>query len=296
MNYNGNIYRPPIEAHTMLIPVTEGCTHNKCTFCNMYQNVPFRMWTLDEVENYVAEVKSRYGRLADSIDRVYLVGADPFALSAEKLLTRISLIKKYLPNVAVITMYARTDNIAHKSDGDLKRLKEAGVNDLYIGVECGLNDVLADLNKGYSADETKEQCLRLNAVGISHCDLLMLGTAGKGRGLENAEATAALENEIKPTKILLNTMSAFEGTVLDKDIRDGRFVPATEKEILQEEYALLQALELPDTYFWAIHPLDSVGVEGVLKTDKEIMLEKLGRAIETVDNSAYNRVSRRGTL
>ena len=53
MNYNGNIYRPPIEAHTMLIPITEGCTHNRCTFCNMYQNVPFRMWSLDEVENYV---------------------------------------------------------------------------------------------------------------------------------------------------------------------------------------------------------------------------------------------------
>ena len=104
MNYNGNIYRPPIEAHTMLIPVTEGCTHNKCTFCNMYRNVPFRMLSLDEVENYVAEVKARYGRLADSIDRFYLVGADPFALSAEKLLTRISLIKKYLPNEAVITM------------------------------------------------------------------------------------------------------------------------------------------------------------------------------------------------
>ena len=93
MNYKGTIYRPPIEANTLLIPVTEGCTHNRCTFCNMYRNVPFRMWTLDEVENYVAEVKSRYGRLADKIERVYLVGADPFALSAERLLERISLIK-----------------------------------------------------------------------------------------------------------------------------------------------------------------------------------------------------------
>ena len=160
------------------------------------------MWPLDEFGNYVAEVRARYGRLADKIDRVYLVGADPFALSAEKLLERISLIKKYLPNVAVITMYARTDNIAHKSDEDLKRLKDAGVNDLYIGVECGLNDVLADLNKGYSADETRAQCLRLNAVGISHCDMLMPGTAGKGRGLETAKATAALENEIKPRDLL----------------------------------------------------------------------------------------------
>ena len=99
-------------------------------------------------------------------------------------------------------MYARTDNIAHKSDEDLKRLQDAGVNELYIDVEYGLNDVMADLNKGYSADETREQCLRLNAVGISHCDLLMLGTAGKGRGLETAKATAALENEIKPRDLL----------------------------------------------------------------------------------------------
>lgn len=149
----------------MLIPVTKGCTHNKCTFCNMYQNVTFHMWSLAEVENYVAEVRDRYGRLAESIDRVYLVGADPFALSAEKLLERISLIKKYLPNVAVITMYARTDNIAHKTDEDLKRLKEAGVNDLYIGVECGLNDVLADLNKGYSADEDRRVAAQVRSLG-----------------------------------------------------------------------------------------------------------------------------------
>ena len=69
MNYNGNIYRPPIEAHTMLIPVTEGCTLNRCTFCNMYQNVPFRMWSLDEVENYVAEVKACYiGKFIEESD------------------------------------------------------------------------------------------------------------------------------------------------------------------------------------------------------------------------------------
>lgn len=296
MNYNGTIYRPPVEAGTLLIPVTEGCTHNSCSFCNMYQDVPFRIWQLDEIEKYMKDIMIRYNRLVDRIERVYFVGADPFALSMEKLLERIDLIKRYLPKVSVVTMYARTDNIAHKSDEDLRVLKDAGVNDLYIGVECGLNDVLDDLNKGYSADETREQCLRLNAVGIRHCDLLMLGTAGKGRGLQAAKATAELENEIRPTKILINTMSAFEGTALDADIRDGRFTPATEKEILQEEYAFLNALELPDTYFWAIHPLDSVGIEGVLRTDKNRMLQKLGRAIETVDNSAYNRVSRRGTL
>ena len=296
MKYNGIIYRPPVEANTILIPITEGCSHNSCTFCNMYRGISFRAWSLNEIEEYLSDLIGVYGNYADKIKRVYLVGADPFVISAKSLLKRVELIKKYLPNVGVISMYARTDNIARKRDEELRGLKEAGINDLYIGVECGSSEVLEKLNKGYSADETREQCLRLNEVGIRHCDLLMLGTGGKGRGLEVAEVTAALENELKPAKILVNTMSAFVGTELDDEIKTGEFVPAGEKEILQEEYVFLKGLELPNTYFWAIHPLDSVGVEGNLKTDKTRMLITLERAIETVDETLYKRVSKVGTL
>lgn len=296
MPYNGTIYRPPIEANTFLLPITEGCTHNSCTFCNMYQYIPFRVLPLSEVEEYLLEVKQNFGRYCDRIQRIYMVGADPFALSAKMLLERIDLIKKYLPNVNVITMYARTDNIAHKSDENLQALREAGVNDLYIGVECGLNDVLASLNKGYSADETKQQCLRLNAAGIQHCDLLMLGTAGKSRGLECAKASAALENEIKPHKILINTMSAFVGTKLDDDIKTGAFIPATEKENLKEERELLCGLELPDCFFWAAHPLDSIKIEGVLWEHKQQMLDILAWSIGHVNENAITRTSRVGTL
>ncbi len=296
MDYNGTIYRPPVEANTFLLPITEGCTHNSCSFCNMYQDIPFRMLPLSEVEEYLQEVKNSYGRYCERIQRVYLVGADPFALSAKNLLERITLIKKYLPNVKTITMYARTDNIASKSDEDLKALKEAGVDDLYIGVECGLNDVLENLNKGYSAEETKEQCLRLNVAHIRHCDLLMLGTAGKGRGLECARASATLENEIKPHKILINTMSAFVGTKLDEDIKTGAFIPSSEKENLEEEREFLAGLELPDCYFWALHPLDSVRIDGILREDKQRMLDILTKSICHVDENAINRTSRVGTL
>lgn len=296
MEYRGNIYRPPVEANTFLLPITEGCTHNSCSFCNMYQDIPFRMWTLAEVEQYLQEVVRLYGRSCERIERVYLVGADPFALSANNLLGRISLIRKYLPNAVNITMYARTDNIGSKSDDDLAVLKEAGVNDLYIGVECGLNDVLEQHNKGYSADDTREQCMRLNAAGIRHCDLLMLGMAGKGRGLECARTTAALENEIKPDKILINTMSAFVGTQLDEDIRTGAFIPAAEKENLEEERELLAGLELPDCYFWAVHPLDSVKIEGILGDKKQQMLETLSWSIEHVKEDAISRTARVGTL
>ena len=172
----------------------------------MYRGISFRAWSLGEIEEYLSELIGVYGSYAEKIKRVYLVGADPFVISAKSLLERVELIKKYLPNVDVVSMYARTDNIAR--------------------------------NRG-----------------------------GKDRGLEVAEVTAALENEIKPAKILVNTMSAFVGTELDDEIKTGEFVPAGEKEILQEEHFFLKGLELPNTYFWAIHPLDSVGVEGILKTE-----------------------------
>ena len=292
MNYNGTIYRPPVEANTFLIPITEGCSHNSCTFCNMYQNIPFRMLSLEEIEEYLSELKQLYGGYIEKLRRVYLVGADPFALSTKNLLKRVELIKTYLPNIEVVSMYARTDNIKRKTDEELFSLKAAGINDLYIGIECGSDEVLAKLNKGYSAAETKKQCLRLNAVGIRHCDLLMLGTGGKGNGAEVAKLTAELENEIKPAKILLNTMSAFVGTKLDDEIKTGKFILAGEKEI----YSFLKNLELPNTYFWAIHPFDSVRIEGTLNTDKEQMLNILERAIETVDETLYKRSSRTGTL
>ncbi len=296
MKYNGTIYRPPVEYNTFLLPITEGCTHNSCSFCNMYQDIPFRMLALNEVEEYLQEVRQSYGRVCERIRRVYLVGADPFALSASRLLERIDLIRKHLPNVQVVTMYARTDNITSKSDEELKMLKESGVDDLYIGVECGLNDVLEKLNKGYSADEIRNQCLRLNAVGIRHCDLLMLGTAGNGRGLECAKATAALENEIKPCKILINTMSSFVGTKLDEEIRTGAFLLASEKENLEEEREFLAGLELPDCYFWALHPLDSVKLDGVLGEKKQQMLDALTRSLAHVDEGQISRTSRVGTL
>ncbi|MBP3231153.1 MAG: radical SAM protein [Anaerovibrio sp.] len=296
MKYNGTVYRPPIEANTLLLPVTEGCSHNSCTFCNMYQGIPFRMLSLEEVEEYLGAIREEYDSFVGRVQRIYLVGADPFALSASRLLERISLIRKYLPNIKVITMYARVDNIAHKSDADLVALKEAGVNDLYIGVECGLDDVLESLNKGYGTEDIRREVARLNAIGIRHSDLLMLGTAGKGRGAESAKAMADLENELRPDKILINTMSAFVGTPLDHDIREGKFTPATEREHLEEERDFLAALNLPDTYFWSLHPLDSVRIDGILREEKEDMLKTLAYAIDHADNFNIKRISRTGNL
>ena len=88
MNYNGVIYRPPVEANTILIPITEGCSHNRCTFCNMYRGISFRAWSLSEIEKYLSDLVSVYGSYAEKMKRVYLVGVDPFVISAQNLLKR----------------------------------------------------------------------------------------------------------------------------------------------------------------------------------------------------------------
>ncbi|MCR4666936.1 MAG: radical SAM protein [Desulfovibrio sp.] len=296
MEYNGTVYRPPLEAWTYLLPVTEGCTHNSCAFCNMFRDIPFRMLPLEALEAHLEETEQSMGGACGRIDRVYFVGGDPFALSAGHLLKRVELVRRHLPNAVTFTMYARTNNVASKNEADLKALAEAGVNDLYLGVESGLDDVLLRLDKGYTTEETKVQCLRLADAGIRHCDLIMFGTAGKGRGGECAEATAMLENETKPSRILATTMTAFVGTKLDRDIISGAFHPASERENLEEEKTLVERLDLPECWFWAAHPLDSVSLSGRLGTDKVKMLDQLERGLAHVDEWGIDRTSRSGTL
>lgn len=293
LNYNGTIYRPPIEAYTLLLPVTEGCSHNRCRFCNMYHGVKFRMLSTAEIEAWLKEIRRVNGVACEEVERIYLVGADPFALSASNLERVITLIKKYLPNVKVVSMYAAIRNIMSKTDAQLVRLKDLGVNDLYVGVESGLEDVLEKLNKGNTVEDVRRQCDRLNQIGIRHMALLMLGAAGKGRGIENALASATLLNDIKPTSILINTMTAFEGTALAEDIQRGKFTPAGETEILTEEKILIENLDLPDTYFWAAHSLDSVRIAGNLKSRRQEMIEILDEAIENMDEELFNKTFKR---
>ena len=296
LNYNGTIYRPPLEAYTLLLPVTEGCSHNRCKFCNMYRDVKFRMLSVAEIESWLAEVYRVNGEYCAQVDRVYLVGADPFAISASNLERVINLIRKYLPNVKVISMYAAIRNIMSKTDAQLERLKTLGVNDLYVGVESGLDDVLSYLNKGNTVADVRRQCQRLNAVGIRHMSLLMLGVAGKGRGAENAVATAELLNDIKPDKILINTMTAFPDTELAAEVQLGNFTAAGETENLTEEKILVENLDLPDTYFWAAHSMDSVPIAGYLRDGRQQMISTLNHAIANMDDELFSKTFRRTRL
>lgn len=296
MEYNGPVYRPPMEAETFLIPVTEGCTHNSCRFCNMYKDVDFRMLPLTSIEEFLSETKKQNGLFMDQLKRVYLLGADPFVLSAAKLEDIINLIRKYCPQVQIITMYAAVRNVTIKTDEELKRLADLGVNDLYVGIETGSTASLTYLNKCNTAKEAKEQCLRLNKAGIRHRDMMMPGAAGKGKLLQEAEESAKLENATKPDMIILTTMSIFPGTELDQEVKNGTYSVAPESEVLKAEKRFIELLDIPDTYLWAAHSLDSTRIAGLLREEKDTMLKHLQHSIDNMDDEKFRQTFRRDHL
>lgn len=296
MKTEGTLYRPPVEANTFLLQITAGCTHNACRFCNMYKDKSFHL--IDEeilIENLQEEKKIRdiYGR---PHRRMFLADGDVFSLSADKLEEKINLIRKYHPDVETFAMYAAIRNLKHKTEEELIRLKELGVNDLYIGYESGLDDVLLSMNKGHTIEDAIIQAERLNKVGISHNALIILGLAGKGRGEESGRAVADLINKIKPKMTRLATLSIFENAELYRDIEEGKFVVPGETEILTEEKTIIENIELPDMHLWACHITNSVRLEGYIGRDKEWMVSKLSKSIETMDDEVFAKKFKRNQL
>ena len=296
MNMEGTIYRPPNEAYTYLLQITAGCTHNACRFCTMYRDKNFHLIDEDIIRKNLAEekkIRDIYGR---PHKRIFLVDGDVFSLSADKLEEKIKLIRSYMPELEVITMYAAVRSIMTKSDEDLARLKALGVDELYIGYETGLDDVLTFMNKGTSLEDSIRQAERLNAAGIRHHALLLLGAAGKGRGEESGLAAAELINRIKPQMARFTTLSIFEGSELEEDVAAGRFEEAGELEILMEEKVCLENIQLPEVLFQANHMLNSAPIQGYVGKDREWMLKRLNRTIEDFDEEKFRKTFKRTHL
>lgn len=291
MQFEGTTYRPPVEADAMLLQVTVGCANNKCTYCNMYDDVNFRVITPDQVELDLQAARKIYSKA----ERIFLVNGDAFVLSANRLKKIAEMINNYFPEYKTITMYASIQNIQSKSDEDLRELKRCGINDLWVGVESGWNQVVLDIKKGYTVEEAKTELARLNAAGINHMAGLMLGVAGRGKGLENAKHTAAFLNETKPKLIWAGTLGVFEGTPLSKEVEEGAFVPASEIEILEEEKALINSIDLKGVPFYGIHPTNTFPVLGILPRDKEKMIDTIDLGIsgsgEKVLSNSFQRDS-----
>ena len=276
MHYTGMTFRPPYEADSLLLQVTAGCSHNACTFCSMYLDTPFAVSPLEEVE---ADLQS-VARYRTRFRRVFLVNGDAFVLSYERLVEIAELIHRYLPSVQSIGGYASVNNVLAKSVDELAHLASLGYADFNIGVESGLDDVLAYMNKGYTLSQAHEAFERLNAADMKFNLNIINAAAGPDRIREHAAANAALVNAAKPTLIFVSPLHVDKGARLEKLVESGEFQECTLGDYIGEEIEFLRGLELDDCAFFGLHVSNPVKVFGMLPQDKERLLDELERGME----------------
>lgn len=296
MHYTGTIWRPPYEASSLLLEVTAGCTHHKCKFCTLYNDLPFkfRMSPLEDVESDLQEAQlwstdpialltARLQGLPrpERIQRAFLTGANPFVLKSERLLTIADLIRQYVPSIKTIGCFARITDVTLKSDEELASLHQAGYDGLTIGIETGDDEALQFMNKGYTAADIVKQCQRLDQAGIHYSFFYLVSISGAGRGEIGAKATADVCNQLHPTLIGVNMLTIYPDSELYQEIQRGNWKEESEIEKYKEIRTLLESLEIP-TQFAALGASNAFQFQGTLPEDKAALAAALDKIIETV--------------
>ena len=276
MDYEGQICRPPMERGSYMLPVAVGCSYNACKFCMLFKHLKFRELPLEKVEGELLRVRG----LGGYPKRIFLGDGNPFGMSTEHMMGILELIHKYFPECNDINMDATVTNIGEKSDDELRLLYENGVRELYLGIECGTEDVLEFMRKDHTAQEAARQISRLKRAGLIYSAHIMCGTAGAGRGIENAENTARFLNETGPRRIINTSLFIHRRAPLYKDIEKGSFKPATELENMLEERRLLELLTCQVDCYDGFHDHLEVRTRGRLPEDREKMLMHLDEAID----------------
>ena len=271
MHYTGNIFRPPFEARSLLLQVTVGCSHNRCTFCTMYRNISFQIEPMAQIEQDLKEASYYY----PNTRRVFLENGDPFVLKTEQLTEIAEMIHRYLPYVDTIAMYASIKNIRSKSCEDLRLLRSHGINDLNIGVESGYDPALKYMNKDHTCEEAVQELHRLTDAGMDFGLNIILGCAGSGHGEANALATAELINWTQPGLIFTGTMHSDPGCPLYEDMQNGTFLENSIGEYLEEEEILVSNLDLKFCEYFALHPSNIVRADLLLPKEKDLLLHKI---------------------
>ncbi|SHK17629.1 radical SAM protein [Hespellia stercorisuis] len=278
MNYEGQICRAPMERSSYMLPVMVGCSYNQCKFCNLFRHLKYRELPMEQIE---ADLKRVYGA-GGKPKTIFLGDGNAFDMKTERLYEILDLIEHYFPERAAVNMDATVTGILRKSDEELETLFEKGVRHLYLGIESGLDDVLAFMKKDHNLEQAYTAIDRLHKAGLIFDAHIMTGVAGKGRSTENAEALAEFLNHTQPAHVVNFSMFLHKEVPLYKDVENGSYQPADELESLQEERHLLELLgteQMPAIRYEGFHDYIEVRTRGMLPADREKMLAGLDRAI-----------------
>jgi len=276
MHYEGDCIRPPSEADSILLQVTVGCSHNKCTFCGTYKNKIFRIKD-EKIILHDILFASKYMR---HHKRLFLMDGDVISIPQKKLIWLFDTINYYLPWLERIGSYANAKGLKRKSLEDLIELRKRKLGILYVGIESGDDKVLKEINKGVTSQDLLEQCLKVKKAGIKLSVTVILGIAGRERSLEHARATGELLSKIDPDYVGALTLLLIPGTPLYEKYKKGEFVLPTQKELLRELRELVYYTNLSSGLFTSNHASNYLPLKIKYPEDKEDALKIIDKALE----------------
>jgi histone acetyltransferase (RNA polymerase elongator complex component) len=307
--------RPPSEAGSLLVRTTRNCPWNRCAFCHTYRQERFSLRPVEEIKEDILrmaeiaeEIRSlsrrcgEEGRIGEGTKRrifsgevnggcrsvaawldgggesVFLQDADALIMKTEDLAEVVAFIRKTFPSIRRITTYARSKTASRKTAEELKRLREAGLSRIHVGMESGFDALLQFVRKGVTAEEQVEGGRKIREAGISLCEYVMPGLGGRDWSREHALATADALNRIDPDHIRLRTLQAVPGTELARKIKEGEFQPLDDESILREIRLLIESLEGIGSEIVSDHILNLLEeVQGKLPGDRERLLGVIDR-------------------
>nr|WP_282451038.1 radical SAM protein [Marinobacter bryozoorum] len=281
IHYVEPVFRPPSEANSLILPVTNGCSWNKCTFCEMY-TAPQKKFRAREEDEVLEEIRKCGERMI--VQRVFLADGDAMILPTHRLLKILEAIREHLPDVHRVTSYCLPRNLKRKSVSELRELHDAGLHMLYIGAESGDDEVLRRVNKGESYESTKDALLKIGEAGIKRSVMILNGLGGKSLSDQHAVNSARLMNDTQPEFLSTLVVSFPQGMERYKQ-QFPDFEPLDQQELFLEAEKLLENLELNQTIFRSDHASNYLVLKGTLGRDKDRMLEQVRTAIHTPEQA-----------
>ncbi|MDQ5987781.1 MAG: hypothetical protein CSYNP_03527 [Syntrophus sp. SKADARSKE-3] len=289
MKYEGNIIRPPSEAHSLLLQVTVGCSHNRCNFCGTYKDVKFRIKSQEEILEDIMEA-SQYRR----VEKVFLCDGDALIIPQKRLVEILELIRKNIRGVKRVGLYGNTKSILRKSVEELKELQALGLGIVYLGVETGNEDLLKAIHKGATYDQIVEAGRRVKAAGIALSVTVLLGIGGVGMSAQHAMDTARILTDLDPDFVGALTVMFIPGTPLYDDYVSGRFVLPDTFGFLKELGIMIANSQFTDCFFTSNHASNYFPIRARMPEKKEATVAMISRIIEQGDRNVLRPEYLRG--
>ena len=292
IRYVEPVFRPPSEAESLILPVTDGCSWNKCSFCEMYQ-APQKKFRARDEDEVLASIKWSGQCYGDQVRRVFLADGDALVLPTRRLLTILEAIHRYMPAVRRISSYCLPRNLRKKSQAEINELAAAGLKMVYVGAESGDDEVLAAVDKGETFESSRESLDKLGLAGITRSVMILNGLGGQALSRQHAENSARLINATQPEYLATLVVSFPQG---EQRLRAGfpAWEPLSQHELFVETECLLSGLELQRTVFRSDHASNWLVLKGTLGVDKERLLAQVRQAIAAPETAHLRPAWARG--